>query len=111
MATRNDIQLDEKDPIESIPTELDLKIGEVKGLDQAEIFLRENNITHTDLTTLLEDEQATKKLMRRVDWTLMPLLCGTCKNNEDQISKTRSDPACFPIGRRLTSLDRSITIH
>ncbi|CZT25046.1 related to allantoate permease [Ramularia collo-cygni] len=77
LAAGNDKKLDEKIPIERTSTEPDLKNGEIKELDQAEIFLRENNITHQDLSTLLEDEEAVKKLVRRVDWTLMPLLCGT----------------------------------
>lgn len=83
MAIGNDRKLDEKISLERTLTEPDLKLGEVKELDQAEIFLRENNITHGDLSALLEDEVAIKKLMRRVDWTLMPLLCGTCKSNQE----------------------------
>lgn len=46
-------------------------------LDQAEIWLKENNITHEHLNALLEDEMAVKRVVKRVDWTLMPLLCGT----------------------------------
>lgn len=83
MAAGSDLKLDEKIPIERTLSEPDLKIGEVHELDQAEIFLRENNITHKDLTALLEDEEALKKLVRRVDWTLMPLLCGTCKKTQE----------------------------
>lgn len=75
----NDIKSDEKIPIERTLTEPDLKYGQVEGLDHAEIFLRDNNFSHADLTALLEDDEAVKKLVRRVDWTLMPLLCGTCR--------------------------------
>lgn len=78
MAAGMVMSLDKKDPIVRTLTP-DLKNGDIKGLDQAEIFLRDNNITHEDLTALLEDEEGIKKLVRRVDWTLMPLLCGTCK--------------------------------
>lgn len=81
MAAEKDVKLDEKVPVERTLTP-DLKHGDItdiKGLDQAEIFLRDNNITHEDLTALLEDEEGIRKLVRRVDWMLMPLLCGTCK--------------------------------
>lgn len=46
-------------------------------LGQAEIFLQNHNITHHDLNALLEDSEGVKKLVRKVDWLLMPLLCGT----------------------------------
>ena len=55
----------------------DLKAGEIVDLDQAEIFLQKHNITHHDLNALLEDKEGMKKLVRKVDWLLMPLLCGT----------------------------------
>ncbi|KAI5363056.1 Putative major facilitator superfamily, MFS transporter superfamily [Septoria linicola] len=55
----------------------DLKAGEVVDLDQAEIFLQKHNITHHDLNALLEDSEGMKRLVKRVDWMLMPLLCGT----------------------------------
>ncbi|PPJ56603.1 hypothetical protein CBER1_01779 [Cercospora berteroae] len=55
----------------------DLKAGEVIDLDQAEVFLREHNISHHDLNALLQDSAGMKKLVKRVDWMLMPLLCGT----------------------------------
>ncbi|KAI7280382.1 MFS general substrate transporter [Hortaea werneckii] len=57
--------------------ELDVKTGDVKDLDQAEVFLHEHGFSHTYLQSLLQDEQAQKKICRRVDWILMPLLCGT----------------------------------
>lgn len=75
----DDMKMDEKMSVELTSPESDLKSGQVAGLDQAEIFLRDNNFTHSDLTALLEDEEEIRKLVRRVDWTLMPLLCGTCK--------------------------------
>lgn len=55
----------------------DLKAGEIVDLDQAEIFLQTHHITHHDLNALLEDKEGMKKLVRKVDWLLMPLLCGT----------------------------------
>ncbi|KAH9822856.1 MFS general substrate transporter [Teratosphaeria destructans] len=56
---------------------IDLKVGEIQNLDQAEIFLRENNYTHAHLQCLLTDQATIKQVRRRVDWLLMPLLCGT----------------------------------
>ncbi|KAL1301420.1 hypothetical protein AAFC00_005677 [Neodothiora populina] len=59
---------------------MDLKEGEVvqaQELDEAEIFLRDNNFTPAYLKELLDDQEANKRLVRRVDWMLMPLLCGT----------------------------------
>ncbi|EME40593.1 hypothetical protein DOTSEDRAFT_135940 [Dothistroma septosporum NZE10] len=70
--------------LEKIPSALtrvvsasDVKAGEIKDLDAAEIFLQNNAISHADLQVMLQDEQSIKKLVRRVDWMLMPLLCGT----------------------------------
>ena len=57
--------------------ELDLKAGELRELDQAQVFLHEHGFSQAYLQTLLQDEQAQKKLRRRVDFILMPLLCGT----------------------------------
>lgn len=70
-----DMEIGEKQP--SINNDISLKAGDVEILDEAELFLQENGISHAHLTELLEDKEAEKKLMRRVDWSLMPLLCGT----------------------------------
>ncbi|KAK5947011.1 hypothetical protein PMZ80_001157 [Knufia obscura] len=71
--------LDEKtrEPRED-PVEEDLKGGivttaPVEDLDEAAIFLREHNFTQGYLAELLEDSQANKKIVRRIDLTLMPL--------------------------------------
>ncbi|KAJ4373757.1 hypothetical protein N0V83_002496 [Neocucurbitaria cava] len=45
--------------------------------DKAELFLREHNYSHAYILSLLEDKTARKKLIRRVDLILMPLLCFT----------------------------------
>lgn len=58
----------------SDPVKPDIEYGEVRDLDEAEVFLRENNFTHEYLQDLLSDEAEVKKLMRRVDMRLMPLL-------------------------------------
>lgn len=58
-------------------TEVDIKAGEIADLDAAEVFLRNHNFSHAYLHELLQDEVACKKLVRKINWTLMPLLCGT----------------------------------
>ncbi|KAH6897077.1 major facilitator superfamily domain-containing protein [Thelonectria olida] len=55
----------------------DLKTGSITDLDEAELFLQEHGIPHSRLDELMADEPALKKLRRKVDWSLMPLLCGT----------------------------------
>ncbi|KAL2204246.1 MFS general substrate transporter [Sarocladium strictum] len=57
--------------------EADLKAGSVDELDEAELFLQQHGIPHSRLNELMGDETALKKLRRKVDWSLMPLLCGT----------------------------------
>lgn len=46
-------------------------------LDQAEEFLRDNDFSHGQVLELLADEATTNKLLRKIDYTLLPLLCGT----------------------------------
>lgn len=57
--------------------EADLKAGTMVELDEAELFLQQNGIPHSRLAELMADDAAMKKLNRKVDWMLMPLLCGT----------------------------------
>ncbi|EMR71465.1 putative allantoate permease protein [Eutypa lata UCREL1] len=57
--------------------EADLKVGSIVDLDEAGLFLQQHGISHTRLAELMADENAVKRLRRKVDWTLMPLLCGT----------------------------------
>ncbi|KAG9701399.1 MFS general substrate transporter, partial [Aureobasidium melanogenum] len=74
----DDMSIKEKTLAAPETTEMDLKAGEViEDLDAAEVFLRDNNFSHSYLHELLQDEAACKKLVRKVNWTLMPLLCGT----------------------------------
>jgi len=69
--------IDEK-KVQDISGEVtDVQEGEVRELDEAEIFLRENGFSHGYLQEILQDKAANKKLLRRVDLILMPLLCGT----------------------------------
>ncbi|KAL6411352.1 allantoate permease [Ilyonectria robusta] len=67
----------EKRPIDVDDVEADLKNGSITDLDEAEIFLQQHGIAHSRLEELMADETALKKLRRKVDWSLMPLLCGT----------------------------------
>lgn len=55
----------------------DLKAGTMEDLDEAELFLQQHGIPHSRLGELMADETALKALRRKVDWSLMPLLCGT----------------------------------
>lgn len=74
----NEYELEKKSSaLTKIVSAPDLKAGEIKDLDQAEIFLQDNGISHDDLQAMLQDKEGIKKLVRRVDWMLMPLLCGT----------------------------------
>jgi hypothetical protein len=51
--------------------------GEVEDLDEANLYLRQHNITPEYIAELLEDQTANKKVSRKVDMLLLPLLCGT----------------------------------
>ncbi|GJC81457.1 putative transporter C757.13 [Colletotrichum liriopes] len=72
-----DLEIAEKQP--SLPESAgeDLTAGQVELLDVAEISLQQNGISHAFMRELLEDEKAQKKLARKVDLTLLPLLMGT----------------------------------
>lgn len=70
-----EIHSDKKEPVGDV--EADLKAGSVADLDDAELFLQQNGISHVRLAEMMQDEARLKKLRRKVDWTLMPLLCGT----------------------------------
>ena len=52
-------------------------VGEVEDLDEANLFLRQHNITPEYMAELLEDDIANKRVSRKVDLLLLPLLCGT----------------------------------
>ncbi|KAJ9137035.1 Major facilitator superfamily transporter [Pleurostoma richardsiae] len=51
--------------------------GELIQLDATEIFLRENHITNEYVQELLEDEALNKRLVRKIDLMILPLLAGT----------------------------------
>ncbi|KAM5379704.1 hypothetical protein ACJA88_005132 [Fusarium oxysporum] len=76
--TKNDIEVDKKIiPLDHDDVEADIKNGTVTDLDEAELFLQQHGIAHSRLSELMADEEALKKLRKKVDWSLMPLLCGT----------------------------------
>lgn len=51
--------------------------GEVISLDAAEVFLREHNFHDDYLAELLADEPMNKRLVRKIDFVVLPLLAGT----------------------------------
>ncbi|KAJ4348880.1 hypothetical protein N0V95_005101 [Ascochyta clinopodiicola] len=51
--------------------------GDVEDLDEGSQFLRKHNITSDYILELLQDHQLNKRVLRKVDLLLMPLLCGT----------------------------------
>lgn len=60
------------------PKHDDVEEGQIiSTLDEAELFLHEHGITHAQMQEMLSDETKSKKLRRRIDCILLPLLCGT----------------------------------
>ncbi|KAG9773401.1 MFS general substrate transporter, partial [Aureobasidium melanogenum] len=55
----------------------DFGTGDITDLDEAEIFLRDNNFSPGYIKELLADKQRNRKLVRRIDLILLPLLAGT----------------------------------
>lgn len=51
--------------------------GEVVSLDASEVFLREHNFHDDYLAELLADESLNKRLVRKIDFVILPLLAGT----------------------------------
>lgn len=83
---------DEKTTLEKQPSKTDVKVaddnvslsqaksitrGEVVALDASEIFLREHNYTDEYLAELLADQALNKRLVRKIDLIVLPLLAGT----------------------------------
>jgi hypothetical protein len=58
-------------------TKDDIEVGQVSSLDEAELFLQEHGVTNAQLEEMLNDPERSRKLRRRVDLLLLPLLCGT----------------------------------
>lgn len=55
----------------------DFGTGDVTDLDEAEIFLRDNNFAPGYIKELLADKKRNRRLVRRIDLILLPLLAGT----------------------------------
>jgi hypothetical protein len=55
----------------------DIETGHISSLDEAELFLREHGISHSQLQEMLDDPAKSRRIRRRVDLILLPLLCGT----------------------------------
>ncbi|PSR84247.1 major facilitator superfamily transporter [Coniella lustricola] len=51
--------------------------GEVVHLDASEVFLREHNFTDEYLAELLDDTALNQRLVRKIDYVILPLLAGT----------------------------------
>ena len=69
-----------QDPEKTIPVTTkvdDVDIGQITHLDEAEIFLHGHGISHDQLQEMLDDPVRMKKLRRRIDMILLPLMCGT----------------------------------
>lgn len=60
-----------------IAAEKDIQTGVITDLDEGEVFLRENCITNERVDQLVCDKPRNKRLVRKVDLILMPLLAGT----------------------------------
>lgn len=90
----------------------DIGIGDISSLDEAEIFLREHGVSHIQLQEMLDDPVRSKKIRRRIDLILLPLLCGTytLQYIDKQASFHYSDDAVHPlIADRLSHTVLSLT--
>ncbi|OLN85407.1 putative transporter C757.13-like protein 3 [Colletotrichum chlorophyti] len=54
-----------------------LTMGEVEHLDESAKFLYENNITDEYLAELVNDKEKNRRLVRKIDLVILPLLAGT----------------------------------
>ncbi|KAL2209721.1 major facilitator superfamily transporter [Sarocladium strictum] len=61
----------------TVSDKLDIGQVDTAALDEAELFLRKNNISNGYVQELLSDDQEVKKLVRKVDLVVLPLLAGT----------------------------------
>lgn len=55
----------------------DISEGQISAIDASEVFLQENGLSHEYIHELLEDTIARKKLVKKIDLLLMPLMMGT----------------------------------
>ncbi|KAF1932517.1 allantoate permease [Didymella exigua CBS 183.55] len=77
-ATAEDMELQRSNVDANHLQKLDSSVvGQVEDLDEGSQFLRQHNYTSEYLSELLQDEALNKRLVRKVDLLLLPLLCGT----------------------------------
>ncbi|TVY81123.1 putative transporter [Lachnellula suecica] len=50
---------------------------DIAVLDEAEAFLRDHGYDWAHVHALLQNEDLSKGVLRKIDWQIMPLLCGT----------------------------------
>ncbi|KAH7367781.1 major facilitator superfamily domain-containing protein [Plectosphaerella cucumerina] len=77
MDTKADPQIIDGEKLDLKASKGSITAGEIQELDAAEIFLRQHNISNEYLGELMADEAAQKRLVRRIDLILLPLLAGT----------------------------------
>lgn len=84
MAARSISKMDEKKSLEenigyapNLEATKSLTTGQVESLDESATFLLNNNITEEYLAELVNDEQKNKRLVRKIDLIVLPLLAGT----------------------------------
>lgn len=80
MAAENtDLSLEKKldDDNVSVSRVKSVTAGEVVSLDASEVFLREHNFSDDYLAELLADADMNKRLVRKIDLIVLPLLAGT----------------------------------
>src|SRR5687768_4902256 len=75
--SKNDISKAQSNTNGDCETITDVKAAITADLDEAQLFLHEHGIPNARLEELMGDEDRLKKLRKKVDWHLMPLLCGT----------------------------------
>ena len=75
MEKNDDKEVHEK--IEPGNLKADIAEGQISALDASELFLQEKGLSHEYIHALLEDTDARKKLVKKIDLMLMPLMMGT----------------------------------
>jgi sugar phosphate permease len=55
----------------------DFAVGDVSNFDLGDIFLRDNNFTPEYIQELIADKDMNKRLVRKIDLIILPMLAGT----------------------------------
>ncbi|KAF6803233.1 MFS transporter [Colletotrichum sojae] len=78
MAENNRVEKNIKAPAaDALELTKSLTPGEVGHLDESAAFLYENNITDEYLAELVNDREKNRRLVRKIDLVVLPLLAGT----------------------------------